>query len=190
MSISAILPAADRERHDRERLSVERTDQPRRAVDERREPVQTEAREALSATSHLLRAADLDRGPHPAIVGRRTTSGSSTATSLGKSPSCAAARKASTTLRSAATSASGVPCRSWTGDARGSPAGAPHPGRARRWARSPRRASEDVVQHERDALGRRQRLEHHEQRKADRVGQQRAVLRAHSVSAVDDGSGT
>ena len=46
--------------------------------------------------------------------------------------------------------------------------------------------AEDIVQHERDAFGRRKRLEHHEQCKADRVGQQRFVLRARSFGAVDD----
>jgi hypothetical protein len=38
------------------------------------------------------------------------------------------------------------------------------------------RHGEHVVQHERQALGRRQRLQHHEQGEADRVGQQRLVL--------------
>ena len=46
--------------------------------------------------------------------------------------------------------------------------------------------AEDVVQHEGDAFGRRERLEHHQQREADGVGQQRSVLRARSVGAVDD----
>jgi len=55
------LPAPDREGHDRERLSFEHADRPSGAVDERWEPEQTEAREALRATSHLLRTAELDR---------------------------------------------------------------------------------------------------------------------------------
>src|SRR5450432_1347758 len=55
------LAAADRERHDRERLSVEHADEPRGAVDEHGEPEQAEAREALRSASHLLRAAELDR---------------------------------------------------------------------------------------------------------------------------------
>ena len=45
---------------------------------------------------------------------------------------------------------------------------------------------EDVVQHERKPLGRAQRLEHDEQRKPDRVGQQRLVLGVGAVDAVDD----
>jgi hypothetical protein len=39
------------------------------------------------------------------------------------------------------------------------------------------RDREDVVQHERQPLGRRQRVQHHQQRNADRVGQQRMLLR-------------
>src|SRR5262249_56197780 len=54
------LPVADRERHDGERLSFEHANQPSGAVDEHREPNQTKEREAQGATSHLLRAADLD----------------------------------------------------------------------------------------------------------------------------------
>src|SRR5262249_15261247 len=55
------LPAPDGEGHDRERLSFEHAEQPSGAVDKHWEPEQTEAREALRATSDLLRAADLDR---------------------------------------------------------------------------------------------------------------------------------
>lgn len=55
------LLAADREGHDRKRLSFEHADQPSGAVDKHREPEQTEALEALGATSHLLRASELDR---------------------------------------------------------------------------------------------------------------------------------
>jgi hypothetical protein len=45
---------------------------------------------------------------------------------------------------------------------------------------------EDVVEYEREALGRAQRLQHDEQREADGVGQQRLVLRVGSVGAVDE----
>src|SRR5262245_20482664 len=40
------VPAADRERHDRERLSFEHTDQPRGAVDEDRSPENPESGES------------------------------------------------------------------------------------------------------------------------------------------------
>jgi hypothetical protein len=42
------------------------------------------------------------------------------------------------------------------------------------------------VQDEREPLGRVQRLEDHEQRQADGVGQQRLVLEVGAVGAVDD----
>jgi hypothetical protein len=45
---------------------------------------------------------------------------------------------------------------------------------------------ENVVQHEGEPLGRRQRLQHDEQRQADRVRQQCLVLRVGPVGAVDD----
>jgi hypothetical protein len=45
---------------------------------------------------------------------------------------------------------------------------------------------EDVVQDERHAFGRRERLEHHEQREPDAVGEQRRMLGADSINAVDD----
>jgi hypothetical protein len=42
------------------------------------------------------------------------------------------------------------------------------------------------VQHERESLGRAQRLEDDEQGETHRVGQQRLVLRVRAVGAVDD----
>ena len=48
---------------------------------------------------------------------------------------------------------------------------------------------EDVVQDEREPLGRRQRLEHDEQRQADRVRQQRLVLRVVPSARSTIGSG-
>jgi uncharacterized protein YjbJ (UPF0337 family) len=48
---------------------------------------------------------------------------------------------------------------------------------------------EDVVEHEREALGRAERVEHDEQCDADRVGQQRLVLGVGPVRRVDDGVG-
>jgi len=54
------LPASDREAQDREGPSFEYAEQPSGTVDKYWKPQQPEAREALSATSHLLRAADLD----------------------------------------------------------------------------------------------------------------------------------
>jgi hypothetical protein len=45
---------------------------------------------------------------------------------------------------------------------------------------------EDVVEHEREPLGGAQRLEHHEQRETDGVGDQRLVLGVGAVGAVDD----
>jgi hypothetical protein len=52
------------------------------------------------------------------------------------------------------------------------------------------RDGEHVVQHEREPLGRRQRLEHDEQREPDRVGEQRFVLGVDASSALTIGSGT
>ena len=46
------------------------------------------------------------------------------------------------------------------------------------------------MQHEREPLGGIQRLEHHEQRQADRVGQQRLVLGIDPVRGLTIGSGT
>ena len=48
------------------------------------------------------------------------------------------------------------------------------------------RHREHVVEHEGQALGRRQGLQHDQQREAHRVGQQRLVLGVGSVLAVDD----
>lgn len=48
------LSAANRERHDRKRLSVERAHQAGSAIDEHWEPEQPEAREALRSARHLL----------------------------------------------------------------------------------------------------------------------------------------
>ena len=45
---------------------------------------------------------------------------------------------------------------------------------------------EHVVQHEREPLGGRERLEHHEQRETDRVGQQRFVLGVEPIRAAHD----
>jgi hypothetical protein len=48
------------------------------------------------------------------------------------------------------------------------------------------RHREHVVQHERQPLGRRQRVEHHEQGEADRVGEQCLLLRVGVALAADD----
>ena len=53
-----------------------------------------------------------------------------------------------------------------------------------------KRHAEHVVQHERQPLGRSERVEHHEQRKPDRVGDQRLLLRVDAAFEADDGSGT
>src|SRR5215510_13487926 len=63
------LPAPDREAHDRERLSFEYAEQPSGTVDKHWEPEQPEAREALRATSHLLRPAELHRSPCQHLTG-------------------------------------------------------------------------------------------------------------------------
>src|SRR5262245_49259078 len=55
------FPAPDREGQDRERLSVERADEPRSSVDERRAPQQVEIREALRSAGHPLGTAKLDQ---------------------------------------------------------------------------------------------------------------------------------
>ena len=108
---------------------------------------------------------------------RNTTSGCSTATSASKSPSRAAARNASTSSRWRARSAS--------------TAGAPGPGGARGWpSAGPRRASSRGSPRSRRTARRTcraarrrgaragvERLEHHEQREADRVGELRLPLR-------------
>ena len=104
-----------------------------------------------------------------------------------KSPSRAAARNASTTSRCASRSASGAVALA------ADPAARPAGELARRLGRAVddrrdlvERHGEHVVQHEREPLGRRQRLEHDEQREPDRVGQQRLVLGVGAVGAVDD----
>jgi len=48
------------------------------------------------------------------------------------------------------------------------------------------RHGEHVVQHEREPLRGRQRLEHHQQSQPDRVGQQCFVLRVYTVLVADD----
>ena len=93
-------------------------------------------------------------------------------------------RRPSTTSRCRARSASGA------GRRRPAPAGG-HGWRVGGWPRAsvPRWRdlveghAEDVVQHERHPLGRRQRLQHHQQRQPDRVRQQRLVLRVGPASA-------
>ena len=121
---------------------------------------------------------------------RSTTSGSSTATSASKSPSREAARNASTTSRWRVEV--GVGERVLALDAAARAAGE-LAGRRRGAVEDPRDLveghGEHVVQHEREPLGRAQRLEHDEQREADRVGQQRLVLGVGAVLAVTIGSG-
>jgi hypothetical protein len=48
------------------------------------------------------------------------------------------------------------------------------------------RHAEHVVQHERQPLGRREVLQHHQQRQTDRVGQQRLVFGIHAGGIGDD----
>ncbi len=52
-----------------------------------------------------------------------------------------------------------------------------------------KRHAEHVVQHERQPLRRSERVEHHEQRKPDRVGDQRLLLRVDAAFEADDGVG-
>ena len=118
---------------------------------------------------------------------RSTTSGSSSASSASKSPPREAARKASTTSRWRARSASGAVGRSLhpaacaAGELPCRGRGAPHDGRDLVEGHG-----EHVVQHEREPLGGSQRFEHHEQRETDRVGQQRFVLGVDPVLAAHD----
>ena len=99
------------------------------------------------------------------------------ASSASKSPARAAARNASTTSRCAAEVGVGAGAAPWTlrrarlASCRAA-AGRAVDDRCDLVERQP----EQVVQHEGQPLGRRERLEHDEQREADRVGEQRFVL--------------
>ena len=117
---------------------------------------------------------------------RSSTSGSRTARSRSKSPSRAAARNASTTAHwpSRSTSGTGAPCT------RRRP-------RLASWRVAVGRATDDrgdlverhgehVVQHERDAFGGRQRIEHDEQREPDRIAQQGLLLGIHARLGAHD----
>ena len=122
---------------------------------------------------------------------RRTTSGSSSATSASKSPPREAAKNASTTLR----------WRARSGSRRRAAPAHPPPGPAGELAGGGRgaldhrrdlveRHGEHVVQHERQPLGRGERVQHDQQRQPDRVGEQRLLLGVAGRSAVTIGSGT
>ena len=95
----------------------------------------------LAATASAPRSSATPPRRMAARSARRTTSGSSTASSPAISPLRAAARKASTTLRWLATSASDV--FAWSRARAGGPgwrAAGPPSASGRRWARSPRTA--------------------------------------------------
>ena len=102
-------------------------------------------------------------------------------------PSRAAARKASTARRWTARSASGSGACGSNASAR---AARELPGRSRRALDDRRdlveRHAEHVVEHEREPLRRRQRLEHDEQRQPDGVGHHRVALRPGVVRRADD----
>ena len=143
MSIAAIFPPLTVKAMIENGFPSSMQTSPACAVDERRAPEQAEAREALRSTSHLLRAADLDRcarawrrrrseGP-PRGRGQRRASGS---------------HRHARPRRRRRRRFVALPRRhrEWLsapghGGVRGWPAGEPHPGCARRWARSPRTAS-------------------------------------------------
>src|SRR5215204_1184283 len=98
------LSASDREAHDRKRPSTRGHDDARGPIHERRSYGRTngESREKVSVCSATARAprTSLDRLARTAPPSiRSTTSGSSTASSVSKSPSREAARKASTASR-------------------------------------------------------------------------------------------
>ena len=179
------LPVADREGADRERHTVAGRDRAGHTVDERRPHEQAEPRVHARLAGDRLRAAQLagrrDRGrrgarrpgpaPRPAPRSRRR------------------ARPRGTRRRPRAGGRVGVGHRLLPLDATARPAGE----LARRLGRAVddrrdlvERHREHVVQHEREPLGRLERLEHDEQREADRVGQHRLVLRVGPSAAVDD----
>ena len=96
-----------------------------------------------------------------------------------KSPSREAARNASTTSRCRARSASGAASAPWTRRRARLASCRAASGRAAHDRRDLlERHGEQVVQHEREPLGRRERVQHDQQRQPDRVGQHRLVLRA------------
>jgi hypothetical protein len=121
-------------------------------------------------------------GPRSA---RSTTSLSSTVSSAPKSPS-RAARKTSTTSRWRARSASGTAFSSRTRRRARLASCRVASGSGRRSRDLPERHGERVVQDERELLGRGERLQHREEREADRVGQQGLVLGVGPVFAVHD----
>ena len=136
------------------------------------------------ATSLAPRIERGGTGRQGALSSRSSTSGSSTASSAVEvAVARRAARKASTT------------CRWRPGRRRArrralDPAAGPAgqlPGRGRGAVQDRgdllERHGEHVVQHERQPLGRGQRVQHHQQRQPDRVGQQRLVLGVAAVGA-------
>src|SRR5262245_7552805 len=180
------LPAHDREGHDREQLSFEQADRPRGAVDEDRAPEKAEAREGLRLTSNLLRTAELDQSAYTRFASedhlRVEDSDEPVEVTVMRSREKGvdnASLNLHIGVRSGVARLNAAACA--TGKLASRLRGALDDGRDLLEGHA-----EDVVQHERDALGRLKGLEHHEQRKADHVCQQCPVLRARSVSAVDD----
>src|SRR5262249_5463366 len=180
------LPAHHREGHDREQLSFEHADRPRGAVDEDRAPEKAEAREGLRLTSDLLRTAELDQSTCTSVGSedhlRVEDSDETVKVTITRSREKSvdnASLDLHVGVRSGVARLNAAACAA--GKLASCLGGALDDGRDLLEGHA-----EDVVEHERDPFRGRKRLEHDQQGKADRVGQERSVLRARSVSGVDD----
>jgi hypothetical protein len=148
-------------------------------------------RAALEGFGDRRRAADFRERAQPlaASSARNTTSGSSTASSP-RNRRRARPRGTPRRPRAAGRYRRRAARRPARGAARGWRAAAPRRACGRRSARSPRTAGEHVVQHEGEPFGRRQRLQHHQQRERRRNRPSALPLGARPGVPTAAGSGT
>jgi hypothetical protein len=181
------LPVAHHEGHDRERFSLEHDEQPGCAVDEHRPPEQGQAGEVLRLTSHLLRTANLARST------RLHRSGVGSEDHLPVEDSDEPVEIAVLRSRPKGLDHPSLNFRvgSGSGVARlnaAACAAGKLPGRIGGALEDSSDLlegdAEDIMQHERDVLGRNKLLEYNHQSQPDAAGQQRGMLCIRSVSAV------
>ena len=201
-----ILPATTVNAKHGSRFAARRPDQPGDAGDERR---LSGPRAARKRPRHLFGSTDFGRQSRctrtplrcasglaatAVLSARSTTFGSSTAMSAEKSPARDAAerlRRFPSGARYLVSAAADFPC---TRRRARLPAAAPRPGCARQSGRCPQTAVEHIVQHERYALGRRERFQHDKHGEAEEFAISRSLpgfrrhLRFHPGARASSGS--